>query len=158
MKYEMRRKDRQIEKDEALAVVDKALYGTVSFAGDEPYCVSLSLVRDGEWLYFHCAHAGRKTDRLRANPQVCASFVGSLFLPPDDFTLVYESAVVFGTAEEVLDDDEKIAALRLICQRFTPAHMAAFEGAIARQLGATAIWKIHIDEISGKRRKEPHRT
>jgi hypothetical protein len=31
--------------------------------------------------------------------------------------------------------------------------MAAFDGEIKRDLDRTAVWKIHIEEISGKGRK-----
>jgi nitroimidazol reductase NimA-like FMN-containing flavoprotein (pyridoxamine 5'-phosphate oxidase superfamily) len=162
MKYEVRRKDRQIDSEQALAIVDKAAFGTMAFASggagdaaDDPYCAVLSLAREGEWLYLHGAKTGRKTDCMRANPRVCISFVGDVSYPADNFTTVYESAIVFGTAEEVLDDDEKIRALRLICERWTPANMAAFDAEIAKSLAHTAIWKIHIDEITGKRRKPP---
>jgi hypothetical protein len=31
--------------------------------------------------------------------------------------------------------------------------MADFDNAIRRSLDSTAVWKIHIDEISGKRKK-----
>jgi nitroimidazol reductase NimA-like FMN-containing flavoprotein (pyridoxamine 5'-phosphate oxidase superfamily) len=84
--------------------------------------------------------------------------VGDAHEPPEHFTVVYESAVVFGTAEEVRQDEEKIRALRLLCRRHTPANMAAFDAALDREYGAAAVWKIHIDEISGKQRlpPEPH--
>ncbi len=47
----------------------------------------------------------------------------------------------------------KIHALRLICQRHTPANMAEFDEAIRRSLPRTAIWRIEIREITGKRKK-----
>jgi nitroimidazol reductase NimA-like FMN-containing flavoprotein (pyridoxamine 5'-phosphate oxidase superfamily) len=66
------------------------------------------------------------------------------------FTIAYESAVVFGTVEEVLVPEEKIRCLRLICLRHTPNNMQAFDDAIQKLLTVTAVWKLHIDEISGK--------
>jgi nitroimidazol reductase NimA-like FMN-containing flavoprotein (pyridoxamine 5'-phosphate oxidase superfamily) len=63
---------------------------------------------------------------------------------------VYESAVVCGTAEEVVDDDEKIRVLKCICLRYTPANMAAFDNAIKKSLAVTAVWKVSIDSITGK--------
>jgi nitroimidazol reductase NimA-like FMN-containing flavoprotein (pyridoxamine 5'-phosphate oxidase superfamily) len=156
MRYEMRRKDREIPREEALAVLDGAPYGVMAAvdSGGEPYCVPLSFVRDGEWLYFHGAHEGHKIDAIKARPGVCISFTGpNLEFPKDDFTVVFESATVFGAAEEVRDDEEKIRSLRLLCERFSPENMAAFDGYVAKLLTATAVWRIHIDSISGKRRK-----
>ena len=46
----------------------------------------------------------------------------------------------------VTDRDEKIEALRAICQRFLPKHMDAFDDAIARSLERTAVVKITLTE------------
>jgi len=150
----MKRKDREQSRDFALAVTDKCAYAVMATvnADGTPYCIPLSLARDGEWLYFHCAYEGHKIDNLRQRSKVCVSCVGVNEAIPGKFTLKYESAVIFGRAEEVTGREEKIRALNLICKRYTPNNMAAFDEAIERQLDVTAIWKIHIDEISGKGR------
>jgi nitroimidazol reductase NimA-like FMN-containing flavoprotein (pyridoxamine 5'-phosphate oxidase superfamily) len=141
-------------EDFAKAVIDKCRFAVLATVNSDgtPYCVPLSLVRDGEWLYFHCAREGHKIDNLRRQNRVCVSCVGDTDLPPDQFTAAYESATVFGTAEEVTEREERIRALRLICERYTPANMTAFDEEIRKALDATAVWKIHIDEISGKQR------
>jgi nitroimidazol reductase NimA-like FMN-containing flavoprotein (pyridoxamine 5'-phosphate oxidase superfamily) len=153
----MRRKDRERDRDFALSVVDKCLYAALATVNEDgsPYNVPLSIVREGEWIYFHCARAGHKIDNLRNQNRVCLSCVGDVQEPPDHFTVIYESALVFGTAEEVQQDEEKVRALRLLCQRHNPANMAAFENEMAREYRATGVWKIHIEEISGKQRLPP---
>jgi nitroimidazol reductase NimA-like FMN-containing flavoprotein (pyridoxamine 5'-phosphate oxidase superfamily) len=149
----MRRKDREMPRDFAEQVIDKCGYGILATVNPDgtPYCTALSFVRDGEWLYFHCAVQGQKTDNLKHQNRVCISFVGDTRIPEGKFTIEYESAVIFGTAEEVLIEEEKIRALRLICERYAPDNMAAFDGEIARALGFTGVWKVHIDSITGKR-------
>ncbi len=153
----MRRKDRQRDREFGLAVIDACEYGTVAIQGEEPYCLPLSLVRVGEDLYFHCALEGKKIDLLRRNDKVWVSFVGENIAATDDFTTYFRSAMVKGTATEVTDEGEKIAALRALCEKLTPAHMAAFGAAIARSLGVTDIWKIHMDEITAKEKAMPHK-
>ncbi|MDR0624361.1 MAG: pyridoxamine 5'-phosphate oxidase family protein [Treponema sp.] len=150
----MRRTDRERDRGFAERVVDACLYAVLATADEDgnPYCVPLSIVRDGEWIYFHCAREGRKIDNLKGRNRVCLSCVGNVEEPPDHFTVVYESAIVFGRAEEVLEEGEKVRALRLLCERHTPANMAAFEGEMAREYRSTGVWKIHIEEISGKQR------
>jgi len=150
----MKRKDREQSRDFALAVADKCAFSVMATVNPDetPYCVPISPARDGEWLYFHCATEGHKIDNLRRRGKVCISCVGVQEAIPGKFTLKYESAVIFGSASEVTDRDEKIRALNLICKRYTPGNMAAFDEAIGRQLDVTAVWKIHIDEISGKGR------
>jgi nitroimidazol reductase NimA-like FMN-containing flavoprotein (pyridoxamine 5'-phosphate oxidase superfamily) len=153
----MRRKDRERDRNFAEGVVDKCLYAVLATVSDDgsPYCVPLSIVRDGEWIYFHCAREGHKIDNLKNRNRVCLSCVGDVEEPPDHFTVVYESALVFGAAEEVPEGEEKVRALRLLCERHTPANMAAFDGAMARDYKATGVWKIRIEEISGKQRLPP---
>ncbi|MDR2553014.1 MAG: pyridoxamine 5'-phosphate oxidase family protein [Treponema sp.] len=157
MEYPVRRKDRESSREEALAALDRAPYGVLSAAGPGgiPYGVPLSLAREGEWLYFHCAREGRKLDCLRARREVSLVFVGTVEALDDHFSVVYDSAVVRGSAEEVTREEERVHGLRLICRRFTPGHMDAFDGEIARSLRVVSVWKIHIDGITGKRRKPP---
>ena len=146
----MRRKDRERDREFAFAVIDECEYGTVAIQGDEPYCLPLSLVRVGEDLYFHCALEGKKLDLLRKNNAVWVSFVGENKAAQDDFTTYFRSTMVKGTAAEVTDDREKIAALRALCEKLTPTHMPAFDSEVARSFSVTGIWKIHIVEITGK--------
>jgi nitroimidazol reductase NimA-like FMN-containing flavoprotein (pyridoxamine 5'-phosphate oxidase superfamily) len=151
----MRRKEREMPREFAEELIDKSVFGVMATVGSDgmPYSVPLSFAREGNELYFHCAREGHKIDNMKNFNRVCVSFVGDTSLPPDDFTILYESAAVFGTAGELTKRDDKIHALRLICQRYTPANMAAFDEAIERSLDNTGVWKIHIDEISGKKRK-----
>ncbi|MDR1104727.1 MAG: pyridoxamine 5'-phosphate oxidase family protein [Treponema sp.] len=149
----MRRKDREISAEEALAVVDKCVYAVLSTVNEDlsPYGTPLSIVRDGGEIYFHCAREGRKIENLARDSRVCLVCVGDTREPPDNFTVEYESAVVFGKAREITGDGEKMRVLRLICERHTPANMAAFETEAARGLAATSVWGVSIDGISGKR-------
>ena len=151
----MRRKDRERDRDFGLAVIDSCEYGTVALQGDEPYCLPLSLVRVGEDLYFHCALEGKKLDLLGKNNQVWVSFVGENVAATNDFTTYFRSAMVKGTATEVTDGEEKVAALRALCQKLVPGHMPAFDGEVARSFAVTGIWKIHIDELTAKEKKRP---
>lgn len=150
----MRRKDREMPKEFALQVVDKCQYATLSMISDgKPYCVPLSIVRIDDFVYFHSAMAGQKTNALRQNPDVCLSCVGDTNLVPSEFTTEYECAIVKGKATEIVDDNEKIDVLKLICERYALSNMAGFDNAIKMSLSRTAIWKISMDEVTGKRKK-----
>lgn len=101
---------------------------------------------------------GKKLEAIKAHPEVCLSAVSRCTptVGPKDgsFTLQYKSAVAFGRAEIVTNDAEKIYALRLICQRFLPQHMEAFEESIARSLSHTAIVRITLTEPPSGKRKQ----
>ena len=145
----------------ALDVMDKAPYITVSFTRPDgtPYGVPLSLARtDERTFYFHGALEGEKLDCIAANPCVALSAVTKCVptVGPKDgsFTLQYKSAMAVGTAEMVTDPDEKIEALRAICQRFLPGHMDAFDEAIARSLHRTAVVRITLTAPPTGKRKQ----
>lgn len=148
----MRRKDREKDEAFALQMVDKCKFATVAMVTPEgkPYCVPLSIVRVGNLIYFHSAMKGEKIDNLKANPQICMACVGDVEPLKDKFTTAFESAVVKGKAEQVTDSQEKIEALRAICLRYTPENMAQFDQAIAHSLNVTDVWRISMDEVTGK--------
>lgn len=151
----MRRKDREMPKEFAIAVADKCEYAFMSIVdkNNMPYCVPISIVRDGEHIYFHSALDGFKIDCLRHNPNVCLACVGDTYRLPNQFTTEYESAIIRGIAIEVIEDSEKISALKLLCERHTPTNMSGFNTAIEKSLFRTAVWRIDIAEITGKRKK-----
>lgn len=151
----MRRKDREMPKEFALMVADKCEYAVLSMVepSGKPYCVPLSIVRANDIVYFHTAKDGHKIDCLRQCVEVCLACVGDTYRTPHQFTTEYESAIVRGTACEVSDESEKIDALRLLCEHHTPTNMEEFDEAIKRSLSRTAVWKIKINAISGKRKK-----
>ena len=145
----------------AMEVLEKAPYVTVSFTRPDgtPYGLPLSLARtDERTFYFHCALEGEKLDCIAHCPTVflsavtkCAPTVG----PKDgSFTLQYKSATAVGRAELITGREEKVEALRVICQRFLPKHMDAFNASIARSLERPAVVHITLTEPPIGKRKQ----
>ena len=151
----MRRKDRQMPKESAIDIVDKCEWATLATIDTDgmPYCIPLSIARIGDAIYFHCAKEGKKIDCFKRNDDVCISCIGDTLRLDDEFATNYESAIVRGKISQVLDDNEKIAALKAICLRHTPLNMQNFDIEIKKYFNTTAIWKVSIQDIDGKRRK-----
>ncbi len=150
---EMRKAKRQRDPEWAMEVFDRAPYVTVSMVRPDgtPYGLPLSLVRKGDkTFYFHCADEGEKLDCLAFNPVVSLSAVSKCTPKFEEdkqnFTEYYHSAVAIGRAAIVSDKEEKIEALRLLCERFLPKFMNHFDEAIARSLDRTTIVKIVLTE------------
>ena len=152
---EMRRKERQITEEAAWAVVDKCEYAFLAMTAEDgtPYGLPVTIVRDGRNIYFHSALEGRKVECLRRQPRVCLTCVGDTAIQQDRFTTLYESAVAFGTAAEVTENAEKVEVLRLLCLRHTPDNMADFDRAVNASLARTGIWKIAVEELTGKAKR-----
>lgn len=151
----MRRKDREMPEEFAVSIADKCEYACLSIVdvNNMPYGVPISIVREGEHIYFHSALDGFKIDCLKHNPNVCLVCVGDTNRLPDEFTTEYESAIIRGVAVEITDDAEKTHALKLLCERHTPTNMSDFDTAIEKSLFRTAVWRIDVTEITGKRKK-----
>lgn len=161
MYSDMRKVSREMDSNWALEVMRKAPYITVSFTRPDgtAYGVPLSLATvDNQVWYFHCAPEGDKLEAIAAHPEVCLSAVTKCqpVVGPKDgsFTLQYRSAITFGRAELVTDTDEKIRALRAICERFLPKHMDAFEEAVDRSLHRTAVVRIVLSASPTGKRKQ----
>lgn len=174
----MRRKDREMNTEFAKQVIDRSRYSVLSIidtGSGTPYSIPLSIVRDDEFLYFHSAREGTKVDLFSENNQVKIVFVGEVHVPnlfttsqldemtKDEektvqlissvFTTEFESAIVTGMIQEVLDTDEKIHALKLICRKYTPDKMAYFQQAIKSGEKYTRVYRITMDEVKAKRKK-----
>lgn len=157
----MRKESRAMDSQWALELMHKAPYITVSFidATGQAYGLPLSLASEDDvnW-YFHGALEGKKIEAIKIHPDVCLSAVGRCTptVGPKDgsFTLQYKSAIAFGKAEIVTDDKEKIHGLELICQRFLPNHMDAFNQSIARSLARTTVVRITLTESPTGKRKQ----
>ncbi|MBM6828818.1 pyridoxamine 5'-phosphate oxidase family protein [Anaerotignum lactatifermentans] len=151
----MRRKDREMDQQFAYGVLDRAPYATISMVRPDgsAYGIPISIVREEDHFYFHSAMEGEKIDSLVARPEICVSAVSRCRPVKDRFTMEYESAVIFGKAVMVEDDEEKVHGLRLLCQRFCPENMAEFDVSIARSLKRTAVIRVDISSVTGKRKK-----
>lgn len=148
----MRRKDRERDGDFALSVADKCEWAVVTVVTPEgePYGVPVSVVRDGDNLYFHTAKEGKKIDALKADPRVWVVCVGDVERAVHSFTTGYESAMFGGECREVTDENEKVRALRLLCEKYTPQNMNNFDSAVEASLPRTGVYRIKLLASSGK--------
>lgn len=170
----MRRKDREMNLEFALEVIDKSEYGVLGMIDSgSPYTVILSIIRDGDSLYFHSAKSGKKVDLFSENDYVSVSFVSYVKVPSlfthDEiesmieagdfasvgskvFTTEFKSTHVMGKLSEVTDQDEKTNALINICKKYTPEFVEQALPFIKNSYNRTAVYKIDIEEIHGKRK------
>jgi len=150
----MRRKDRQIAEEEAIALLVKGEYGilcTVS-PGGAPYGVPLNYCLIGNKIYFHTALEGKKLESIAHNPFVAFCVVGRTQILPDKFSTRYESCIAEGVAEEVFAD-EKLSALAVLVGKYSPGFIAEGADYIRRKQAATRVFAIAITSISGKARR-----
>ncbi len=148
----MRRKDREQSREFALEVVDTCPYAVLATvnADGTPYCVPVTIVRDGEAIYFHGALAGQKIENLTARPQVSLACVSRAITRQQTYSVDYASAIVTGVASLVTEKEEKAHVLRILCERHTPEAMDGVEKYIASGIGHAAVVRVTVTSITGK--------
>ncbi|WP_328375401.1 pyridoxamine 5'-phosphate oxidase family protein [Streptomyces sp. NBC_00440] len=113
---------------------------------------------DGATLYFHGSVASRS---LVASPEaavcVTVTHVDGLVLARSVFEhgVNYRSAMVFGTPRLVTDPDEKTEGLRCLTEQATPGQWDYARRPSRKELAATALLALSLDEASVKIRTGP---
>ncbi len=148
----MRRKDREQSREFALEVVDTCPYAVLATVNTDgtPYCVPVTIVREGDAIYFHCAPAGQKIENLTVRPEISLACVSRAITRQQTYSVDYASAIVTGVASLVTEQEGKAHALRILCERHTPDAMDGVEKYIASGIGHAAVVRIAITSITGK--------
>lgn len=156
----MRRADREISNQNEIADVLRRCDTIRIGISDEaaPYVVPVSFgfeLLDGRIaVYFHGALEGRKAELLRRNPRVCVEADlchGFVDNGKGDLTCDFESVIGVGTAE-LLEGAEKERGLVLLLE-----HCGAPDyRCVPEVTAATAVHRVVLDSVSGKRRFASH--
>ena len=150
----VRRKDREINSEEATELLNLAEYGTLSTVGKDgqPYGLPMSYVYKNGCIYFHCALSGKKLDNIADNPRVSFCVVGKTKILPDKFATEYESALAFGVASEIFGK-ERYDALVLLLEKYCQDFIEEGKQYIEAKDKVTRVFKIEVSHISGKARR-----
>lgn len=150
----IRRQDRAIVSDEAMALLSRCGYGVLSTTDQaaQPYGVPLHYVYKNNCLYFHCALTGHKIENINGNPKVSFCVVGSTKVLPADFATEYESAVAFGVVSEV-QGTERDNALLWLLDKYSAEFIEKGKKYIEQYGKVTKVIKIEIEHVSGKARR-----
>ena len=150
----MRRQDRQISEEEALAILADGEYGVLSTAAPDgaPYGLPLNYCFFDHKIYFHTALVGKKLEHIATDPRVSFCVVGKTQILPEKFSTRYESCIVEGVAAEVFGE-EKLAALAALVAKYSPDFIAEGAAYIAQAHAATRVWAMTIVSLTGKTRR-----
>ncbi|MGE5603399.1 MAG: pyridoxamine 5'-phosphate oxidase family protein [Nitrososphaerales archaeon] len=149
---EMRRKKQLLSTHEADEILRHGLSGVLAVSGDDgyPYAVPLSYAYDGGKLYFHWAASGHKLDGIRQNEKVSFCVIGQDEIVPQRFATNYRSAIVFGRARVITDDETKRHALELLVQKYSPGYEREGAAEIDKEWKAVAVVEVRIEHMTGK--------
>jgi uncharacterized protein len=151
----LRRKEKQIQDQAELeSIISRAQICRLAMTVDNrPYLVPLSFGYDSNTLYFHSASEGRKLEMIKENPQVCFELEATAEVISAEracnWGLEYESIIGSGRASLIEDLDEKKRSLDLIMKQYSKEDWEYPQ----RQLEKTVIFKVTIEEMTGKKSK-----
>jgi len=141
-------------------ILDEAFLCHIGFAVDgQPYVIPTSYGRDGNVLYVHGSAASRMLRNLQQGIPVCVTvtLLDGLVLARSVFnhSMNYRSVVILGSAKLVDDPAEKLAALRTLSEHIVRGRWDDARQPNEKELKATSVLRIPIDEYSAKVRVGP---
>jgi nitroimidazol reductase NimA-like FMN-containing flavoprotein (pyridoxamine 5'-phosphate oxidase superfamily) len=148
------------ERDEIHAILDSAYICHLGFVADgAPVVLPTLYARVGDRLYVH-GSTGSRPMRGAADPglAVCLTVtqVDGLVLTKSAFnhSVNYRSVVAHGIARQVTDPEELTIALDALVDHAIPGRSGDVRRPNAKEIAATAVVRLDLDEVSAKRRSD----
>jgi hypothetical protein len=157
----VREADRAVyDRAAAYQILDEGFICHVGFVADgQPFVIPTGYGRVGDNLYIHGSAASRMLRRVDEGVAVCVTvtLLDGLVLARSIFnhSMNYRSVVILGTARAVNDPKEKLEALRLLSEHILPGRWVESRLPNERELKATLVMRLPIEEFSAKVRQGP---
>ena len=145
-----------LSQEEIKKVLYKAFHGHLGCAdGRNVYVVPINFAYDGEFIISHTGE-GKKVEIMRVEPKVC--FQVEIITSPGN----WKSVIVYGTFEEVDDEEIRKKYMQLLLKKVLPEVPQAMTrphepaGSLDRREAeglSEIIYRIRINEMTGRFQK-----
>ncbi|MFE3452893.1 pyridoxamine 5'-phosphate oxidase family protein [Nonomuraea sp. NPDC059194] len=123
---------------------------------DHPMVVPTGYGRIGDTLYLH-GSTGARSLRAGQGQQVCVTVthIDGIVLARSVFnhSVNYRSAIIYGEARLVTDEEERMAGLRALTEQLAPGQWDYARLPTRKELAATAVLALSLEEASVKLRQ-----
>jgi len=148
------------DREAAYRILDEGFICHVGFLADgQPFVIPTSYGRKDANLYIHGSAASRMLRQMKEGVAVCVTvtLLDGLVLARSVFnhSMNYRSVVILGKATLVDDPEEKLEALRLLSEHILPGRWGDARQPNERELKATSVLRVPIEEFSAKVRTGP---
>ncbi len=148
------------DRETIYRILDEALICHVGFAEKgQPCVIPINFARVDDTIVLHGAKASRLLKHIETGHPVCieATIVDGLVLARSIFhhSVNYRSVVLFGKGHPVEGEREKLSALKAITEHLIPGRWQEARLPSRKELNATRVVSIKIDEASAKVRVGP---
>jgi nitroimidazol reductase NimA-like FMN-containing flavoprotein (pyridoxamine 5'-phosphate oxidase superfamily) len=158
----VRRRAQRARYDRATvhAILDEALVCHVGFVSDgQPIVIPTAYARVGEALTLHGSPANQMLRSLADGLPVCVTvtLLDGIVLARSAFhhSMNYRSVVVFGRAHAVLDEAEKLRAMRALVEHVSPGRWDDTRPPSEQELALTLVLALPLERVSAKVRTGP---
>jgi len=135
------------------SILDEGFICHIGFVVDgRPYSLPTGYARIGETLYLHGSTGSRLGLRPGMDVCVTVTLLDGIVLARSAFhhSFQYRSVMVLGRTRLVTDSGEKDAALTALVEHFMPGRSADARPGSGRELAATAVLALPLEEVSAK--------
>ena len=148
------------ERETVYKILDEGFVCHVGFVVEgRPFVIPTGYGRSGDKLYIHGSAASRMLRTLREGIDVCVTvtLIDGLVLARSSFhhSMNYRSVVVFGRAQVLEDEDEKMEALRVFTDHIMRRRWEEARLPNRNELRATMVLSLSLVEASAKIRTGP---
>src|ERR1044071_9762571 len=148
------------DRETIYQILDEALICHVGFVQNgQPFVIPINFARVDDTIILHGAKASRLLKHIEAGNPVCieATIVDGLVLARSVFnhSVNYRSVVLFGTGKLIEEEQEKLAALKAVTEHLIPGRWQEARLPNRKELNATRVVSIKIEEASAKLRLGP---
>jgi nitroimidazol reductase NimA-like FMN-containing flavoprotein (pyridoxamine 5'-phosphate oxidase superfamily) len=148
------------DREAAYRILDEGFLCHVGFVVDgQPFVIPTSYGRVENNLYIHGSAASRMLRQMKEGVAVCVTvtLLDGLVLARSVFnhSMNYRSVVILGKATLVDDPKEKLEALNALSEHILPGRWADSRQPNERELKATSVLRVPIEEFSAKVRVGP---
>jgi nitroimidazol reductase NimA-like FMN-containing flavoprotein (pyridoxamine 5'-phosphate oxidase superfamily) len=148
------------DREAAYRILDEGFICHVCFLVDgQPFVIPTSYGRKDANLYIHGSAASRMLRQMKEGVAVCVTvtLLDGLVIARSVFnhSMNYRSVVILGKATLVDDAEEKLVALRELSEHILPGRWEDARQPNERELKATSVLRVPIEEFSAKVRTGP---
>jgi nitroimidazol reductase NimA-like FMN-containing flavoprotein (pyridoxamine 5'-phosphate oxidase superfamily) len=141
------------DRETVHSILDAGFICHVGFVVDgQPYSLPTGYARIGETLYLHGSTGSRLGLRPGMDVCVTVTLLDGIVLARSVFhhSFQYRSVMALGRTRLVTDSVEKDAALTALVEHFVPGRSADARPGSGRELAATAVLAVPLEEVSAK--------
>lgn len=152
---DMKRSEQSLSMDDNIAVLNRCSNGVLACYGDQdyPYTVPLNYVYFGGKIFFHSAKAGHKIDAIARNPKVSFAVIDQDKIVSVEYTSLFRSVIVFGTAR-ITESEEWKKGFQALVEKYSGDRPAEEKQNEISGCQMSHIIAIDIEHVTGKEAKE----